>query len=1018
MPGDAAGDAAGRLACHTVDTTAFELSSNSRNRAWSDEDELAEIVRAELMPILEQVLDEIDPGSGVIEVGNLEIDLGALVLEGGWSNVRQRLHDELHTALKNARTSSGNDQLSEPQRHSSGDRSAADFESSRHYLRFGLLPRDIRILQRPEMERRLIEAARSEPDLFIALMRDTAAGHGVINRLILQYPDLFLGRLAEALDPLSGASMAEFAGWLKKAISAITNGAMPADEVRGQVWSRVLGDLASHSSGAVAARGKKIVEALARDLTCPRSELLGHLSRLIPVSSDLAPLIREQWRLADRGAASPEEQASDVTDPVELERSGTPAIDLDRLLHELDQGRPGAAGRLLDSLEADAVAISAIPRGLGVAAYRLLLEEVLHRTGGDGDLTPFLHAVARHAQRSGDEPSFYHAVFEQLLRKEPVDLESIDLEVAQPDVAQAAGKAPTDRNAGVTPGSVPLGATGDLIRAYDLFAFLTRTGSETAPPVDLNPQGHGDWIAELARLSPALLQRLLLELRNGVMTVPRLCASLGAAELRALVRVLVPPGTRCNEVDCRRLLQAIDRHAGEAGNQRTFYQQVLQRLADRDLIDLEAIASESANHLEQPAIGSRSIDPDHGLDANAGEGSRDEPRERIRQTFDPSHSAASAEELGQTLDALKDYLLGGAHSPGIGTEDFRRVLEQVIATSPESAFGLLQGLAAKQAAPGRLVKLLPEWLLTRLLQVLAPSVYDSILRAADTVANACYDLAGGWQPERVNELKWRYCIQSLLGSDVTRNIPLFVRGLVDYLAQHSDYGDGAQLYRQLHQSSVEMDPGSVSLFAPDERRDPAFAKVASSGRQQMDDDRASLESFEAEYLEVLAQGIAVGNAGLVLTSPYLPRLFDLLGLRDKGSFRNTRSQERAVQLLQYLVDESNDAPDYSLVLNKVLCGLDVKHPVQATIELKDSEKEAMEGLLKGMIEHWKVLKSTSVSGLREAFLQRDGMLRHDQDGWRLSVEPKAYDMLLDQIPWSYSIIRHPWMEEVVHVDWR
>ena len=1054
----AAGNTAGTPANHVVDSTIFEFSSIGRSTAWIEEGQLADIVRAELIPVVEQVLDEIDPGGRTLAFGNLEVDLGSLVVEGGWSHVRQRLREELHVALKNAGPGSGIDRHSESQRILSGDGSAADLELSRHYLRFGLLPRDIRILQRPEMERRLIEAARSEPDRFVALMREPAAAQTVIARLVRQYPDAFLERLAGALDSTAGALVAGFAGLLEKAIRVILNGSMPAQEIRGLIWSRVLGELASRRQKSAAPGCARILQALAAELDRPRAELLAQLSRQMPVSEPLLSLIRDTLRLADSAAgseghagdvAAPASEAGDtVTNPAEAERRGAPVANRDRLMAELDQGRPGAAGRLLDLLASDTCDQRAITRGLDVAAHRLLLEEVLHRTGGGGDVIPFLQAVARHAHRSNDEQAFYQAVFEQLLRREPVDLESIALEIghvdiaqteiaqpeiaqpeiAQPEIALGKGRERADRSSDVTPkvsqfarddvapdfgeeragdASAPVfHENQDLVRAYDLFAFLARTASETVPPADRVSTTQGDRVAELARLSPILIRRLLLELRAGVVTLSLLCASLRETELRSLVHVLVPPGTGCDEADCRRLLQAIDRHAGEAGERRAFYQKLLQRLADRTLIDLEAIAAETGRRLERHPAGAGL--PDRKPD--------EAPHERIRQKLEPSRNGSSEQEIEKILLTLQKHLLGEAGLPDAGKSEAERALEQAVAVVPGRARVFLQGLAGNELALGRLVEWLPERLLPRLLQVLAPSHYESILRAADTVANACHGAVGAWgDPGQVNQLKWRYCLQYLLEPGVAREDRVFVRGLIDHLVGHLDLGDATQRYRQLRQGAIEMDPANAALFTSDEITGPA---TVSRDQSRMDGDRASSDSFEAEYLEVLAQGVAVDNAGLVLTSPYLPRLFDLLGLLEKGSFRNIQAQARAAQLLQYLVDEHSDAPDYRLVLNKVLCGLDVKHPLQAYIEVTEREKEAMEGLLKGMIGHWEVLKSTSVNGLREAFLQRDGTLRRDQDGWRLSVEPKAYDMLLDQLPWGYSIIRHPWMEGVVHVDWR
>jgi hypothetical protein len=71
-----------------------------------------------------------------------------------------------------------------------------------------------------------------------------------------------------------------------------------------------------------------------------------------------------------------------------------------------------------------------------------------------------------------------------------------------------------------------------------------------------------------------------------------------------------------------------------------------------------------------------------------------------------------------------------------------------------------------------------------------------------------------------------------------------------------------------------------------------------------------------------------------------------------------------------------------------------------------------------MIQNWKTIGNTSIAGFRESFLQREGRLQLIDNAWHLIVVPKAFDMLLDQIPWSFSTIKHPWMERVVYVEWR
>ena len=63
-----------------------------------------------------------------------------------------------------------------------------------------------------------------------------------------------------------------------------------------------------------------------------------------------------------------------------------------------------------------------------------------------------------------------------------------------------------------------------------------------------------------------------------------------------------------------------------------------------------------------------------------------------------------------------------------------------------------------------------------------------------------------------------------------------------------------------------------------------------------------------------------------------------------------------------------------------------------------------------MIEQWRILKKTSVDGFRESFLQREGRLSLQENGWSLKVARASYDVLLDQLPWGISVVLLPWMK--------
>ncbi|MCY1311256.1 hypothetical protein D9M70_615390 [compost metagenome] len=71
-----------------------------------------------------------------------------------------------------------------------------------------------------------------------------------------------------------------------------------------------------------------------------------------------------------------------------------------------------------------------------------------------------------------------------------------------------------------------------------------------------------------------------------------------------------------------------------------------------------------------------------------------------------------------------------------------------------------------------------------------------------------------------------------------------------------------------------------------------------------------------------------------------------------------------------------------------------------------------------MIGHWQRLGNTSPAGLREGFLSRPGRLERRGDGWLLSVESSGIDILLQDLPWTLSRVRTPFMQSMLSVDWR
>ncbi|MGJ0482909.1 MAG: contractile injection system tape measure protein [Methylomicrobium sp.] len=164
------------------------------------------------------------------------------------------------------------------------------------------------------------------------------------------------------------------------------------------------------------------------------------------------------------------------------------------------------------------------------------------------------------------------------------------------------------------------------------------------------------------------------------------------------------------------------------------------------------------------------------------------------------------------------------------------------------------------------------------------------------------------------------------------------------------------------------------------------------------------------------ENIYINNAGLVLLHPFLPQFFRALNIVVDDKLI---APDRALSLLHFLGTGQLVAPEYELVLPKVLLNLALETPVDTNTPLTAEETGEATALLEAVIRHWAALKGTSDDGLRGTFLIRPGKISLRNDGdWRLQVENKAYDILLDQLPWGIGMIKLPWMHRMLWVEWR
>ncbi len=318
----------------------------------------------------------------------------------------------------------------------------------------------------------------------------------------------------------------------------------------------------------------------------------------------------------------------------------------------------------------------------------------------------------------------------------------------------------------------------------------------------------------------------------------------------------------------------------------------------------------------------------------------------------------------------------------------------------------------------RLIKLLPDRLLVRVLYLMFPSSFSRLQNYIE-IFRKSYLAISKEKHDQKNLTIWAAVFSCLAETGSAElNDKLFLRYVLKQLAEKS--GRKEQEFISLMKEQITegvrpvIKPEQMAVIAEIRKLIEKETVPETAGHKKEESINALKEPEEKEFEEE----IYLLNAGMVVAAPFLPMLFDRLDLTEKQQFKNEGVAERCVHLLQYLVNEKVETPEYQLVLNKVLCGVKPGVPIVGGIEITDKEIETIESLVMSMINNWKGIGNTSVKGFRESFLQREGTLRLKNNVWTLEVESRAFDMLLDSIPWSFSTVKFPWMDRVVYVKWR
>ena len=421
------------------------------------------------------------------------------------------------------------------------------------------------------------------------------------------------------------------------------------------------------------------------------------------------------------------------------------------------------------------------------------------------------------------------------------------------------------------------------------------------------------------------------------------------------------------------------------------------------------------------------------LPASADEPPRWEPPKTL-DTLPPEPEPGTPDATADPAFLLQYFLRYGAFSP-TATIDSVQALEEHIRAwmerAPDTARRLFLQTAASPLARQRMVVQFSPALLRAIIHLLIPTEATTVFAYLDVLLPAIEKTLAetpltAW-PNRslVHLLR---AIQAQKGRAF--EVHAYVQSLLARVASEAALPYApliAGVREQTDRAEKPLPPPLSTLLDRLHREAEAQVPIVQPPASQLPVPKAPTPKADTPWLYTKGDGledlplgepIYIFNAGLVLLWPYLGRFFDMLGMLENRKFRDEETAARAVHLLQYLVQGHTEAPEYHLVLNKILCGVNTAHPLLREVALTEDETALGDNLLHGVTQNWSMLSNSSIDTLRETFLQREGRLINKTDSWSLKVETKSYDMMLDTLPWNISTIMLSWMEKVLYVEWR
>lgn len=163
-------------------------------------------------------------------------------------------------------------------------------------------------------------------------------------------------------------------------------------------------------------------------------------------------------------------------------------------------------------------------------------------------------------------------------------------------------------------------------------------------------------------------------------------------------------------------------------------------------------------------------------------------------------------------------------------------------------------------------------------------------------------------------------------------------------------------------------------------------------------------------------GQYVAHAGLILIHPFIKTFFEHCGLLDPKTLQ-LLDPELGVHLLHYIATGKTNAPEYDMVFEKFLCNIPAHQPISRHVKLSRKHKTEAKNVIESVRHNWSPMKNSSAALLQNEFFQRPGKLVVTDYDYTLTVERKTQDILLDKLAWGIGLVKLPWKEKFVYVNW-